>query len=102
EMQSPALLKIKSHKVVSSEDTTTIPETKLEKSLSGVISENTIGFDEIMFRISSKCHKVMKYYLTMERERYNAIAMAPWVIPQIVRLQFIKYSFIINNTVSLI
>ena len=79
ELHSPELLKIKSKAVDESKD------KKSGKSPDR--SGNTLNLDEIMFSLSSKCSKVFKIYLPD-----YVSAVVPWVIPQSIRLQFIRFT----------
>ena len=100
EAQSPALLRIKSktHSVTQEKQATFM---SLDRSISSISSESPLSPDEIVFRLSSKCNKVFKSYVNMERESYTAMTMVPWVIPQSIRLQFIRDKLAKNETTKI-
>lgn len=89
ESQEVALLRIKS-RAASMHPDKQKASLKLNKSLSAANSEMLLSPQEHMARLASKCNKVFNAFVNMDRESYTIMTMVPWVIPQSIRLQFIR------------
>lgn len=86
EVSSPALVKIKSKGEKKIEE----PRLRLDRSFSVAYTEMAFCLDEVMFRLASKCAKLFKLFINYKTRDYFIITMAPWVIPQSVRLEFLR------------
>lgn len=87
EVHSPALVRIKSKIDPESIEQ---PLLRLDRTLSVAFKERPMNLDEIMFRLASKCSKLFKLYINFEENDHFTMSMVPWVIPQAVRLEFLR------------